>query len=290
MTPTGLLSDYHEGFLKDLEERRRSYSTLLAYGKDIEQLIEFAKSRGLIQAEQITNNLIEDFKSDLRQKDYTAKSISRKINSVKAFFRYLKNEGLIKANPATDIAHPKVESTPPRILTKLEYRALRDVVRYDDRMYAIVEVLLQTGIRISELASLKLTDLSSDYETITVDAIVEHERRQVPLNRSAAKAVEGYVKYRPKTSYPHLFVTKTGRPFLVRNIRAAIDRYFKIAGIKQAKVNDLRHTFIAEQLAAGTPLLFVSKLVGHKRLTTTEKYLKFLENRFDQNEIKLQEL
>ena len=75
-----------------------------------------------------------------------------------------------------------------------------------------------------------------------------------------------------------VFLTKTCRPFLVRNIRTALDRYFRLAGIKGAKVNDLRHTFIVEQLRAGTPLVYVSQLVGHKRITTTEKYLALVED------------
>ena len=76
-----------------------------------------------------------------------------------------------------------------------------------------------------------------------------------------------------KSKAKNVFVTKNGRQFLVRNIRTAIDRYFKLADIKEAKVNDLRHTFIAHQLQAGTPLTLISQLVGHKRLSTTEKYL-----------------
>ena len=82
---------------------------------------------------------------------------------------------------------------------------------------------------------------------------------------------------RPRSREKTLFLTKTCRPFLVRNIRTAIDRYFRLAGIKDGKVNDLRHTFIIEQLKAGTPLVYVSQLVGHKRITTTEKYLKLIE-------------
>ncbi|OGD02468.1 hypothetical protein A2354_01835 [Candidatus Amesbacteria bacterium RIFOXYB1_FULL_47_12] len=72
---------------------------------------------------------------------------------------------------------------------------------------------------------------------------------------------------------PHLFVTKTGRPLLIRNIRTSIDRYFKKAGLKDAKVNDLRHTFIAHQLKNGVQPEVIHKHVGHKRLSSTQKYL-----------------
>jgi integrase/recombinase XerC/integrase/recombinase XerD len=86
-----------------------------------------------------------------------------------------------------------------------------------------------------------------------------------------------------------LFITKTGRPLLIRNIRTAIDRYFRIAGIEGAKVNDLRHTFIAHHLMAGTPITTLSKLVGHKRLSTTERYLELVKDQKTDN-VKLDEL
>lgn len=284
------LSATHQQFIKNLRDKGRANATILAYGKDIDQLIEFAALQKITAPQAITPNLIEQFKAHLEAEGYTPKSISRKINSIKSYFRFLRSQKLIQDNPANDISHPKVELTPPRILTKLEYRALRDACRRDERVSAIVELLLQTGIRISELAGLNQEDVDATNKKIHIRSEADHEARSIPLNQPAAKALEEYLKYRPKTNAKTLFVTKTGRPFLIRNIRAAIDRYFRLAGITNAKVNDLRHTFIAEQLAAGTPLVYVSKLVGHKRLTTTEKYLKFLDNRMEKNEVRLQEL
>ena len=102
-------------------------------------------------------------------------------------------------------------------------------------------------------------------------------------------ALKHYLEIRPKSGDDTLFVTKTGRPLLVRNIRTAIDRYFKLAGIKNAKVNDLRHTFVAHHLMSGTSLVLVSKLAGHKRLATTEKYLNLIQGRLEEP-VKLDEL
>ncbi|GAI98259.1 unnamed protein product, partial [marine sediment metagenome] len=97
------------------------------------------------------------------------------------------------------------------------------------------------------------------------------------------------LKIRANNKTKHIFITKTGRPFLVRNIRSTINRYFKLAGIENATVNDLRHTFIAHQLKAGTPLTLISKLVGHKRLSTTEKYLSLIK-KTSAGKFKLEEL
>lgn len=284
------LSSAQKQFVDYLQSKGKAHSTLLAYGKDVDQFVEFCQQQAVTSVSQVDTSTIEAFKTKLTQDNYTAKSVSRKINSIKSFFRFLKGLGVIQENPATQVAHPKVEISPPRILSKLEYRALRDACRHDERISAIVEILLQTGLRISEIAKIRVEDVNKEFNKIKVNSTQAHENRVVPLNKSASKALENYLHFRPQTQTPNLFVTKTGRPFLVRNIRTAIDRYFKLAEVKKAKVNDLRHTFIAEQLTAGTPLTYVSKLVGHKRITTTEKYLKYLDSRDQKSEIKLQEL
>ncbi|MBI3954786.1 tyrosine-type recombinase/integrase [Candidatus Collierbacteria bacterium] len=277
-------------FKEHLTSLGRASATILAYTKDIEQLADFIQKSGKTTPSQVTPDDINDFKSSLSKEDYTAKSISRKINSIKAFFRFLETQNQVTSNPATQITHPKYEVKPPRILSKLEYRALRDACRGDARISAIVELLLQTGIRISELANLKLEDLDLTGNRITIKAYESHPERTIPLNPAAKIALENYLKERPKTSNQFVFVTKTGNPFLVRNIRSSIDRFFRLAGIDDAKVNDLRHTFIAQQLMAGTPLVYVSKLAGHKRLSTTEKYLEFISEKVSREKPKIEEL
>ena len=264
-------------FVEDLKNKNRSTSTILAYNKDVDQLIQFVAPKKVHQPNNLTTSHIEDFKKYLADKKYTAKSISRKLNSIKTFCRFLLAQKAITTNPAAAVSHPKYDIKPPRVLTKMEYRALRDVCRDDIRIRAIVELLLQTGIRIGELANLELNDV--DDNKLTIRAYESHSSRVVPLNKAAHQALADYLKPRPKTKAKAVFVTKTGRAFLIRNIRTAIDRYFKIAEVKNARVNDLRHTFIAHQLTAGTPLTLVSKLVGHKRLSTTEKYLDVVKNK-----------
>jgi site-specific recombinase XerD len=145
-------------------------------------------------------------------------------------------------------------------------------------------------MRIGELANLTLNDIDLNKKTITIHAYESRDGRQIPLNEASIKAITDYNEVRPKSKNNTLFLTKTGNPFLVRNIRTAIDRYFKLAGIEDAKVNDLRHTFIVHQLKSGTPLTYVSKLVGHKRLSTTEKYLKLIDEKNEKDSIKLEEL
>lgn len=278
----------HAQFLDYLGSRRRARATIVAYGKDIEQLTSFLTNMGKKDVADVTREELEAFLKKLSADNYTPKSISRKINSMKTFYRFLKASGAVTIDPSLDIEHPKYDVKPPRVLSKLEYRALRDACRSDLRIYAIVELFLQTGIRIGELANLALSDVKD--AQLYIAAQEGHAERTIPLNRAAKDAIANYVRLRDKAAKSKaLFITKTGRPLLIRNIRTAIDRYFRIAGIEDAKVNDLRHTFIAHHLMAGTPITTLSKFVGHKRLSTTEKYLELVKDKQVEN-IKLEEL
>ncbi len=277
-------------FKENLAKQGRASATILAYSKDIEQLASFVAKSGKTSLKEINKIDIDAFKEDLSQKNYTTKSISRKINSIKSFFSYIQINGLITDNPATEVTHPKYDIKPPRLLNKLEYRALRDVCKDDLRMAAIVELLLQTGMRISELANLKLSDINHETNQIVIKAFESHPERVIPFNQPAKESLEKYIAIRPKSNNDSVFITKTGNTFLIRNIRSNLDRYFHIAGIQNAKVNDLRHTFIAQQLTSGSPLVYISKLVGHKRLSTTEKYLEFISEKPAKDKPKLIDL
>lgn len=271
------LHDAHEEFKNYLKQNNRSTSTVIAYGKDIEQLVGFLQELERNHVHEVTKEDIEAFLAKMSKEGYTPKSISRKINSTRTFYRFLKINEYITDDPSLLVSHPKYQLAPPRILTPTEYRALRDAAHNDPRMYAIIELLLQTGIRIGELAALKLSDVQKD--NLHIAPFEKHEERTVPLNKRAKEALDRYMEVRPKVSDDHLFVTKSGKPFLIRNIRTAIERYFRLAEIKDAKVNDLRHTFVAHHLRHGVSLVLLSKVLGHKRLSTTERYLQFVSDR-----------
>ena len=284
------LRDAHQQFISHLKGRSRASATILAYGKDIEQLVNYLQTSDKTDPKIVETTDLQSFMQKLADEHYTPKSISRKTNSTKTFFKFLKAVNIISDDPAQGLEHPKFENKPPRILTKLEYRSLRDASRGDIRMLAVIELLLQTGIRIGELAKLRVEDTDLQNLTLHVPPFEDTRERIIPLNKPAVEAVKNYIPKRVKTSNHALFVTKTGRPLLIRNIRTAIDRYFKVAGIKDAKLNDLRHTWVAYQLQAGVPMTMVSKLAGHKRLSTTEKYLQFIQGQTSEAKVKLEEL
>lgn len=268
-------------FVENLTNQGKSNYTIVAYKKDLEQFIAFISSREKNDMKEVKRDEIDGFIQKLLGEGYTKKSASRKLNSIRTFFRFLKLEGVIAQNPALEVSHPKYTQAPPRILSKLEYRALRDFSKEDLRTYAIVELLLQTGVRIGELAEIKLSDVGTD--SLKVNG------RSIPLNKAVKKAVDEYLTIRYKTDSEYLFVTKTGRPLLVRNIRTLITRCFREVGIENAKVQDLRNTFIAYQLVGGGSIAYISKIVGHKRLSSTEKYLNLIKEETERKE-KLGEL
>jgi len=263
-------------FVDNLKNQQRSQFTIVAYKKDLEQFIGYLASQEKTNIREVKKEDIEGFVRKLLSEKYTKKSASRKLNSIRTFFRFLKNQEVIQQNPSLEVTHPKYSQSPPRILTKLEYRALRDFAKEDLRTYVIIELLLQTGVRIGELANIRVDDIGADGLKIG--------QRSIPLNKAVTKAVNDYLKVRYQTQDDHLLVTKTGRPLLIRNIRTIIDRCFKEVGIQDAKVQDLRHTFIAYQLMNGVSISYIAKIVGHKRLSSTERYLQLVKEETEKKE------
>ncbi len=169
MSDLSSLTTAREKFINHLKNQNRAHATILAYGKDTEQLTTFLQLKEINEVASVTTPLIEEFKKYLLEQKYTPKSTARKLNALKTFFRFLIDEGLISQNPVAKVSQPKYEISPPRILSPMEYRSLRDAARGDSRMGAIIEMLLQTGIRIGELSRLKLEDIKPDH-TLVVHA------------------------------------------------------------------------------------------------------------------------
>ncbi|MFZ2663954.1 MAG: tyrosine-type recombinase/integrase [Patescibacteria group bacterium] len=287
------LQTVHKKFIEELKSEGKSEATLVAYNKDIEQIVTSLAKEGVENVEDMKIEHLESFMKSLADQNYTPKSISRKTNAARTFIKYLTKEGSLKEDISTQLKHPKLETKAPRILTKLEYRALRDAAKDDNRSYAMIEVLLQAGITISELAGMKLEDLDIKGETgsLFIARKNNREERIVPFNKAVIEAINKYVNSsRVKSDKStNVFITKSGRPLLIRNIRSTIDRFFRLAGVENAKVNDLRHTFVAHHIRNGVNLTYLAKVAGHKRVSTTERYLDYVEKpeKMDKTELSI---
>jgi len=270
-------------FILNLKLKKRSPSTIIAYKKDIEQLNDFVEQSGLVIQNAQAETLQKFIDKLISENKFTLKTISRKINSIKTFYKFLLEEKIVKENHAAAIKHPKFKSELPRILSPLEYKALRDTVKNNLRLYTMVEILLQTGMRIGELSRLQLSHVQkeSSKTILVIVPFASNPKREIELNESAQKAIEEWLKVRSKnhSDRGYMFQTRSGNPVLVRNIRTSINRAFKKVGIKDATVNDIRNTFIVHQIEHGVDLEIIARTVGHQRITSTEKYLEFINNR-----------
>ncbi|HAN62107.1 TPA: hypothetical protein DCQ21_02435 [Candidatus Azambacteria bacterium] len=259
-------------FMASLAEKGRSPATILAYRSDLEQLVEFLTKGSIATPDQVKLSNLDSFRDTLLSEKYTPKSVSRKLNAVKTFFRWMVEQNYLSTDLSKSVSHPKVEASMPKFLTPLEYRALRDAVRNDPRISAMIELILQTGLRISEVANIKTADINE--ETIKIEGYATQPERTIPLNKPAKEAIEKYMIERPKVVSEYIFISKTGKPLAVRNIRASVDRFIQKAELPKYSVNDLRTTFIVENIKNGVDLVLISQVAGHKRLSTTERYIE----------------
>jgi site-specific recombinase XerD len=288
-------------FIKFLEIKARSSSTIIAYKKDISQFFNYLSQLPADQqpkrAGELTTDLLQTYVDNLKNGEtFTLKTVSRKINSLKTFFKFLMYENKIGINPAAQVHHPKTQPVTPRILTSFEYRAIRDVARGNLRHYTMIELLLQTGMRIGELSRLKRSDLFLGLEGknyINIDGFSTLASRKIELNQLALMAIQDFLNKTPEvanTNSGYFFYTKTGKPVLIRNIRTALNRIFIKGGIKNATVNDLRNTFIVYQLQNGLKIEKLAQVVGHRKVSTTERYLSFLATKPEKTHSKINPL
>ena len=269
----------HKEFVQDLCDQKRSVYTILAYQKDIDQLIDHLLKAGVTKASEAKVDHLVKYIDKLYVVDgLTPKTVSRKINSIKTFFKYLAKKGALEENIAYQIKHPKLEKKAPRILSRVEYNALRETARKDSKYLTMVEVLLQTGVGISELAGIEKTHLDlSDKPTLFVPKRESQKERIIPLSKKTTDILQKLLEEHKHKESKYVFSSKSGKALLIRNIRGAMERLFEKTGLENVTVNDLRHTFTAHQIKAGVSLQTLSRVAGHKTLATTQKYLKYVE-------------
>jgi len=189
--------------------------------------------------------------ADVDRRAYGGTTRRRNTSSIKSFFGFLKQYGYITNNVAERLTPPAREYKEPRVLTTRKYQALLRACSHDIRDAAIIELLLQTGIRLAELARLTLDDIDlpkriSRDPTNTGTLFVHgkgRKERTVTLNYKACKALKAWLKIRPNVDANSLFVSKFLEPMSPRAYEYIVKKYLKEAGIKGASVHTLRHTF-----------------------------------------------
>jgi integrase/recombinase XerD len=272
-------SELIEKFSLYLKRKDKAKSTITAYNKDIQQLAEESKK----PLEDLSESDIDQLmRSWIFENKFAVKTVSRKLNSIRTFYNFLTEKQIILKNPAIDIRHPKFRPSKQRVLTKVEIQHLRTASEDNLKCMTIIEIMLQTGIRIGELSRLKVKDVVLiDTPYIRIGKFSKTIERKVHLNDKALQIIRLYLSSLVKKS-PELplFATKNNKPIQVRNIRAMIDKVIKKSKIKEACVNDLRNTFITFQLSQGFDINELAVVVGHKTTATTNRYLELLTKKY----------
>ncbi|OGC04647.1 tyrosine recombinase XerC [candidate division WOR-1 bacterium RIFOXYA12_FULL_43_27] len=258
-------------FLDGLEnERNYSPYTILNYRIDLAELDKFLKNKKADFA-KVDRVLAREFLYAL-QKKYSRRSLARKISACRSFFRFLLREKYLNQNPFELVKTPKLERRLPNFLYEDEMnKLLENIVNPRDK--AILELLYSSGIRVSEVTKLNLSDLDLEAGEIRVFGKGSKERI-VLVGRFAVAAIKDYIKNeRPKVKSLALFLNKRGGRLTQRSIERMIKFLSKKSGLlKKVTPHTIRHTFATHLLTRGADLRTVQELLGHTSLSTTQVY------------------
>ncbi|MCZ7533394.1 MAG: tyrosine-type recombinase/integrase [Acidimicrobiia bacterium] len=254
-------------------ERGLSPHTLEAYTRDLDGFVEFCDRYGITMLDQIDRRLVRRFVANLSTRGYAPRSISRKTSSVRSFLHDAASRDLIDANPAAGVPNQKGPGTLPKAIPSHSLGVMIDSVDGDDpvdvRDRAVLEVLYGTGLRVSELASLKSGDFNGR-AFVVVDG-KGSKQRSVPLTRTVIDAVERYlsrsrVELLAGGTSTALWIGARGGDLTTRSIRRIVSR--RVGSFPHA----LRHSFATHLLENGADLRSVQELLGHTELATTQIY------------------
>lgn len=269
-----------EEFLDYLEyERNYSINTIMAYRNNIQRFIDYCKVKNINNLNDVDYKFIRNYISYLYEKKYQAKSITRMISALRSFFKYLKKEDKVDTNPLDLITSPKVEKKLPKYLTINDVEKILNAPDMSNKVGVrdafILELLYVSGIRVSELTSIKLNDISMSEKKIKIMGKGSKERI-VYYGSRCQDLLNKYLNVRKeflRLPNDFLILSNTGKQMSTREIRNIINRLKAKAGIDiNISPHTFRHTFATHMLNEGADLRSVQELLGHENLSTTTIY------------------
>lgn len=246
--------------------------TRTEYANDLKDLIKFLAGVGVTGLGELNINNIDLYMARLDQLGLSGSTRKRKAITIRSFLSFLFRNGYISHDISEKVILPFSEQSIPRVLTQTEYQRLIQACSENIRDKAIVTLLLQTGIRLSELTRLNLVNIHLP-ESIDIVGNGNRKGRTVPINSKAHKALKAYISDRPSSIYNNLFLNNLGKPLGNRGVEKIILHHYRIANIFNASVQSLRHTFAVQHIIRGTNLKTIQKVMGHQDIRTTEIYL-----------------
>jgi integrase/recombinase XerC len=238
-------------FARDgMPARNLAAHTRKNYRADLSDLVQFLTHRGVTRIADVSLRHLEAYQAEMDRRDYASSTRNRKTQSIRILFQFLALHGITERNLAAKLIPPAIQKREPRYLTEAEYQRLLRVCSHNARDAAMIELFLQTGMRLAELAKLQMNDIDIP-KRITPDpdntGSVRVKRKggktaYIPLNHKACKALAAYLKIRIDVGYPALFLSQFKQPMSKRAIQQRVDKYLTEAGIEGASVHTLRHT------------------------------------------------
>ena len=267
--------------------KHTSNNTEMSYKRDLLKVCHFMQERGINSATAVKEQDLKAYIHVLEKQKLAAATVSRNIASIKAFFLYLFSEGKIQNDAALCLKAPKIEKKMPEILTMGEVSALLEQANGDSpkeiRDKAMLELLYATGIRVTELISLKVSDVNLPMHFIMCRD--PHKERMIPFGTQAHDALERYLggvraEMVEDKSSEILFANCSGKPMSRQGFWKLIKFYAKKAGITaDITPHTLRHSFAAHLVENGADLKSVQEMLGHSDISTTQIYANMNHNR-----------
>lgn len=267
--------------------KHTSNNTEMSYKRDLLKVCHFMQERGINSATAVKEQDLKAYIHVLEEQKLAAATVSRNIASIKAFFLYLFSEGKIQNDAALCLKAPKIEKKMPEILTMGEVSALLEQANGDSpkeiRDKAMLELLYATGIRVTELISLKVSDVNLPMHFIICRD--PHKERMIPFGTQAHDALERYLggvraEMVEDKSSEILFANCSGKPMSRQGFWKLIKFYAKKAGITaDITPHTLRHSFAAHLVENGADLKSVQEMLGHSDISTTQIYANMNHNR-----------
>lgn len=269
-----------EAFLQDLMRAGKSPKTAAGYRKDLADFVAWVEGRygEAFDPKAVLPEDVRDYRQHLLAvRGAAPATVNRRLAAVRAFFNFLTARGEVAANPAARIGGVRMTRPAPRALSGPELRRLlREARRAANPLHrAVVVVLLNTGLRASELCGLKLSDLQLSPRRGRLVVRGKGEKvREVPLNAGAREALEEWLSVRPAAADDRLFVGRRG-PLTPSGVWRIVTKLARRAGLEDVHPHALRHTFATRLLReAGADLVTVAELLGHEDISTTARYTK----------------
>jgi site-specific recombinase XerD len=270
------IDDTVSAFLRTLSGANKSSSTIIAYRTDLRQFARHLAETNCTIASpaDITRGDIAEYLSHLAEQSISGTTRARKLASIREYFRFLEREDLVAKNPTLGVQTPKKERGSRTALRLDEYTKLLSLAGANPRDYAILQVFLQTGIRVSELCALTRADIDFAARRVQISNGKGQKARTIELEKKGIQAIKSYLAVRPESLHDELFLNYQGVPLGERGVRKMLAKYLKASGItKKISPHSLRHTFATYKAERGVSPYVLREWLGHARLDTTQIYV-----------------